>query len=183
MDETAKKIVSQTREKLLSDFPKFLELEGKEKFFLGEKIDQDLYAAFQWYRKAAVKGNGAAQFNLGLCYDQGLGVQPNKFEAFVWYQRAAQAGIIQAKFNLAIYYKDGAEFLTDSGLTLLEVDLPRAIALLEHSANTGFAPSKRELAKLRIPNDIIITSQEKFDLSKEFSGSISYYAAKEGIIV
>tara|TARA_Y100000310_G_scaffold319675_1_gene375235 strand:- start:1180 stop:1473 length:294 start_codon:yes stop_codon:yes gene_type:complete len=39
MDETAKKIVSQTREKLLSDFPKFLELERKERFFLGEKID------------------------------------------------------------------------------------------------------------------------------------------------
>jgi len=39
MDKIAKKIVSQIKEKLLSDFPKFLELEGKEKFFLGEEID------------------------------------------------------------------------------------------------------------------------------------------------
>ncbi|MCR4335134.1 MAG: hypothetical protein NUV57_01205 [archaeon] len=45
MDENTKKTVSQIREKLLSDFPKFLELEGKEKFFLGEEIDSYCTAA------------------------------------------------------------------------------------------------------------------------------------------
>jgi len=39
MDETAKRIVSDSKKKLLKDLPKFLELEGKEKFFLGKKID------------------------------------------------------------------------------------------------------------------------------------------------
>ena len=39
---------------------------------------------------------------------------------------------------------------------------------------------KRELAKLGIPNDIIIQSREKFDLMKNYPGSISYVANLEG---
>ena len=116
-------------------------------YFTDEK-EPDYYAAFQWYQKAALKESGAAQFNLAICYDQGLGVKTNKFEAFKWYQKAARKGVIQAKFNLAIYYKDGAEFSTESGIILLEQDISRAIDLLKSSADAGFAPAKREQAKL-----------------------------------
>jgi len=40
---------------------------------------------------------------------------------------------------------------------------------------------KRKLAKLRIPNDIIIQSRKKFDSMKDYPGSISYVANLEGI--
>jgi len=40
---------------------------------------------------------------------------------------------------------------------------------------------KRKLAKLGIPNDIIIQSRNKFDLMKMYPGNISYVANLEGV--
>jgi predicted nucleotidyltransferase len=42
---------------------------------------------------------------------------------------------------------------------------------------------KRKLAKLGIPNDIIIQSMSKFDSMKSFPGNISYVANFEGVTV
>ena len=43
--------------------------------------------------------------------------------------------------------------------------------------------AQRKLAKLRIPNDIIIKSEKKFNSMKDYPGNISFYANKEGIII
>jgi len=40
---------------------------------------------------------------------------------------------------------------------------------------------KRQLAKLNIPNDIIIQSRHKFESQKNFPGNISYVANLEGM--
>jgi predicted nucleotidyltransferase len=40
---------------------------------------------------------------------------------------------------------------------------------------------KRKLAKLRIPNDIIIKSEKQFNIMKNDVGNISYYIHKEGM--
>lgn len=40
---------------------------------------------------------------------------------------------------------------------------------------------KRQLAKLNIPNDIIIQSRRKFESQKNFPGNISYVANLEGM--
>ena len=42
---------------------------------------------------------------------------------------------------------------------------------------------QRRLAVLRIPNDIVIQSESRFNLMKNYVGNISYYAAREGIEV
>jgi len=39
------------------------------------------------------------------------------------------------------------------------------------------------LAECKIPNDIIIRSQQQFENSKNFVGNISYYAQREGVIL
>lgn len=41
---------------------------------------------------------------------------------------------------------------------------------------------KRQLARLNIPNDIIVQSRHKFESQKNFPGNISYVANLEGII-
>jgi len=41
---------------------------------------------------------------------------------------------------------------------------------------------QRELAKLKIPNDIIIKSEKQFNEMKDLTGTIVYYAHKEGSI-
>ena len=117
-------------------------------YFFGKRINKDIYTAFQWYYSAALKGNGPAQFNVALCYDQGLGVETNKLEALTWYQKAAKSGVIQAKFNLAIYYKTGELFTTDTGKVRLKKNIVKSINLLKEISNAGFAPAQRELSKL-----------------------------------
>jgi predicted nucleotidyltransferase len=42
---------------------------------------------------------------------------------------------------------------------------------------------KRQLAKLNIPNDIIIQSRHKFESQKNFPGNLSYVAKLEGVAV
>lgn len=40
---------------------------------------------------------------------------------------------------------------------------------------------QRELARLRIPNDVILTSGERFRRLKEYSGHLGYTVAREGL--
>ena len=45
------------------------------------------------------------------------------------------------------------------------------------------AEMQRRLAKLKIPNDIILKSEQQFDIMKNYVGCMSYYASKEGLQV
>ena len=42
---------------------------------------------------------------------------------------------------------------------------------------------KRALARLRIPNDVVLRSEEQFDAMKDSPGVLSYYVAREGIVL
>ena len=37
-----------------------------------------------WYEEAAMQTHATAQYNLGWCYENGFGVQPNIDKALVW---------------------------------------------------------------------------------------------------
>ena len=56
---------------------------------------------------SAEKGNADAQFNLGLMYAKGNGVEPDQKAAVKWWQRAAKQGQAMAQFNLGLKYADG----------------------------------------------------------------------------
>ena len=45
--------------------------------------------AVQLFRAAAQQGNTMAQYDLGYCYESGIGVPVSKLEAYVWYSVAA----------------------------------------------------------------------------------------------
>ena len=47
-------------------------------------LDENDKKAVHWYRKAAEQGYAEAQFNLGLAYDNGEGVEQNFEEAVAW---------------------------------------------------------------------------------------------------
>ena len=63
-------------------------------------------AAF-WYRKAANKGYANAQYNLGVLYSKGRGVEKNYKQAAAWYLKAANQGYTNAQFNLGVIYSKG----------------------------------------------------------------------------
>ncbi|MCT2534687.1 sel1 repeat family protein [Aquibacillus koreensis] len=56
--------------------------------------------AIEWYQMAADRGDSYGEFNLGLCYESGIGTQVNMKKAKYWYQKAALKGDDQAKQRL-----------------------------------------------------------------------------------
>ena len=52
--------------------------------------------AREWYEKAADKGDTTAMFNLGLLYENGLGVAQDYAMAREWYEKAADKGHAKA---------------------------------------------------------------------------------------
>ena len=66
--------------------------------------------AVKWFRKAAEQGEAHAQFMLGMCYFNGVGITQDKTEAVKWLQKAAKQGHEEAKKALTEVSKQkGAE--------------------------------------------------------------------------
>ena len=63
--------------------------------------------AYKEFRSAAEKGHADSQFNLGLMYEQGIGVSKDEKEAIVWYRKSAEQGNVFAQYNLAVLYENG----------------------------------------------------------------------------
>ena len=67
----------------------------------------DYATAERLFRLLAEQGNAAAQFNLGVMYNDGRGVPQNDAEAVKWFRKAADQGAAPAQFNLGNMYNDG----------------------------------------------------------------------------
>ncbi len=52
-------------------------------------------------------GEARAQYDLGLMYDRGDGVQQSDAKAMYWYERAAAQGEPRAQYNLGLMYLNG----------------------------------------------------------------------------
>ncbi|MEI8376492.1 MAG: hypothetical protein WCJ35_27055 [Planctomycetota bacterium] len=51
----------------------------------------------KWFRKAARRGDAGAQYNLGVCFRDGLGVPQDNVEAAIWFRNAAEQGDTEAQ--------------------------------------------------------------------------------------
>ena len=67
---------------------------------------------------AAEKGDPRAQLNLGLMYDEGLGVEQDYAQAAKWYGAAADQGIEFAMLNLASLHFEGLGVNQDYAIAL-----------------------------------------------------------------
>jgi TPR repeat protein len=67
----------------------------------------DMPLAFEEFRASAEQGHIDSRFNLGLMYEQGIGVGKDERQAIVWYRKAAEQGNSNAQFNLAVLYENG----------------------------------------------------------------------------
>lgn len=107
-------------------------------------LPQDYEAAFKWYRKAAEQGYVAAQYNLGILYDEGLGVAQSHEAGYFWLTLAAKASGKQ----------DYAERRDKAGytLSLAQTDaLKKRAADWRPSVSKPAAPSPAEAAKPAAP--------------------------------
>ena len=90
-------------------------------------------------RAAAMKGDPAAAYEVGVRFAEGKGVPANFDEAAKWYDRAAQAGVVPAIFRLGTLYEKGLSVKKD-------VDIARRYYV--QAAERGSAKAMHNLAVL-----------------------------------
>ena len=79
----------------------------------GQKAEQNLVAAVQWFRKAAEQNNREAQFLIGWCYGRGKVVMKDDAEAVKWWRKAAEQNHCEAEYNLGLCYHLGTGVTKD----------------------------------------------------------------------
>ena len=82
---------------------------------LNQAVWADDVSDFRENLQAAAQGNVAAQFNLGVMYENGQGVRQDYVQAVQWYRKASEQGDAQAQYNLGLMYYDGRGVRQDDG--------------------------------------------------------------------
>jgi enhanced entry protein EnhC len=94
--------------------------------------------AFAVAKKEAQTGNPLAALLLGIMYERGIAVSPDQVEAVYWYQKAGNNPV--SDFVLGTYLSQGKG---------LSKDMAKGLALLQHSADSGFSYGNLNLAILK----------------------------------
>ncbi|HWA08622.1 MAG TPA: tetratricopeptide repeat protein [Opitutaceae bacterium] len=84
-------------------------------------------------RRAALAGDPRAQFNLGLCYENGRDVEKDLTEAIRWFRAAAEQGYDEAQYALGCCYNGEEGFPRDAA---------EAIKWWTRAAEQGFADAQ-----------------------------------------
>ena len=67
----------------------------------------NLELAVREFRTAAEKGDSAAQYNLAMMYERGIGLPKDEKQALTWYLKSATLGNSNAQFNLGVLFENG----------------------------------------------------------------------------
>jgi len=128
-------VLYATDKELPNEYPM---MEGGEIYFQLSNTPPPSNAekAFKWYKMAAEQGHASAQLNLGVMYNQGVGVKQNYTEAAKWYQKAADNDNAKAQLNLGILYDLGRG---------VKKDLTRAAENYEKAAKKGMRDAQYNL--------------------------------------
>ena len=106
-------------------------------------LEQNYKEAVFWYKKAADQGYAQAQYNLGLLYEDGRGIDQDYYEASQWYKRASNNGFSEAQNNLGVLYITGRGVIKDRN---------RAELMFRRASEQGNANAERNL-KMLLQND------------------------------
>lgn len=111
-------------------------------FRYGQGLTQDLGAARDWYRKAAVQNLAEAQRELAFLL---LNAKPPQFkEGAEWLGRAAQAGDAESQFQLGSLHDNGLGVRADAG---------QRNAWWQKAAAQNYAPAQTALGEIYLSGD------------------------------
>ena len=91
-------------------------------FFIGNEVTKNYLTAVKWLKMAANKNNGDAYYQLGMCFDQGLGVIKDKKRANKYYEQARKLGNVMAQTILSggskkfIFFESNITYDDDNSL-------------------------------------------------------------------
>jgi TPR repeat protein len=91
---------------------------------------------FKRTKLQAEYGDVVSEYNLGNCYYNGQGTQPDTAEAVIWFNKAADKGLPQAQYNLAIAYYVGKG---------VGQDFAKAFTYFKKAADQGLAPAEHKV--------------------------------------
>ncbi|XP_076844420.1 death ligand signal enhancer [Brachyhypopomus gauderio] len=103
----------------------------------------DLRVAFECFLASAQQGYSKAQFNVGVCYECGRGIQKDASKALQYYRCAAATGHTQAQYRYAKLFLDsrGQQSASDT-------DTSTALSLLHAAADAGLTEAQLYLGLL-----------------------------------
>ena len=85
---------------------------------------------------AAEQGDAKVQYNLGVCYENGTGVEQDWHKAVKWWRKAAEQDLANAQYNLGVCYENG---------TGVEQGWREAVKWYRKAAEQGFANAQSNL--------------------------------------
>ena len=92
-----------------------------------------------WFHARAME-QASAQFQLGLMYFNGQGVQQDDSKAVEWHTKAAEQGYADAQYNLGVMYANGRG---------VPQDFDKAVEWYTKAAGQGDAYAQERLVSLR----------------------------------
>ena len=92
--------------------------------------------AVHWYKKAAESEHVLAQFNLGLLFKNGFGVEANLVQAVYWLEKAANHGHADAQYELGLCLEGGIG---------VKKDLTLALSRFKEAADQGHKDAQGKL--------------------------------------
>ena len=125
----------------------------------------DLAKQFRQWENSAEQGEASAQYNLGLAYYTGLGVEQDYETANQWFVSAAEQGHAYAQYSLGMSYLDGNGIIKDFVLAYMWLD----IAANNKMEDAIFA--KQIIFEIMTPSEKSKAQQKVKDcLEKKFKG-------------
>ena len=100
---------------------------------------QEVEEVVKRYRKAAEQGDADVQYNLGMMYFEGRGIEEDDVEAAKWYRKAAEQGNAKAQNELGDMYEYGVG---------VEQDDAEAVKWYRKAAEQGDADAQYELGDM-----------------------------------
>ena len=125
-------------------------------------------AAIREFEPLAVSGVAAAQFYIGLMFDNGEGLPQSHQRAMGWYLKAAKQGYAPAQSNLGVIYERG---------TNVDLSLKEAVSWYRKAAARGYAPAQFNLG--------LLYYNGRGDILRSYKEAASWYlkAAEQGYAV
>jgi len=133
---------------------------------------KDYAKALELWLPLARAGDPTAQFNVGVLYEKGLGVDASATDAAQWYLKAAEQGDLGAQYALAVLYESGIGVAKD-------VDAARRWyhAILDNPASDKAATATKQRAQARLAalvnatQDIVEYRGGRFVIARAADGS------------
>lgn len=102
-------------------------------------IEKDYNTSYRIYQKLANKGDDRAEYNLGMMYMKGFGVERKKMDAYKWLRRASKHGNKEA----SLYFKK----MNERYAKTQEEKKPRKRIISKEANEVDVKPVEKELPK------------------------------------